>query len=197
MARLLSLVTALVLTAGSVAAQQRELIFTLYGGGADHLADLAKSPPAWFMPGYAVGASVGWQLNGSFAVHGDFMYTRNPVERRTTPGTVNATFSGADVNRFYYGVHAEFRSDIGTGVVPYVFAGGGAVTIDQLGIDQFRPTTRPAAMFGGGLFYNIKPTAFDFVGEIKGLTYRWNMAGFNRTMVDVTYTAGVSYRLAF
>jgi hypothetical protein len=192
-----ALVAFLWLLALPLAAQQRELIFTLYGGGADHLADLAKSPPAWFMPGYAVGASVGWQLNSSFAVHGDFMYTRNPVERRSALGAVNTTFSGADVNRFYYGAHAEFRRDIGTGVVPYLFAGGGAVTIDQLGIDQFRPATRPAVMFGGGLFYNIKPTAFDFVGEIKGLTYRWNMAGFNRIMLDVTYTAGVSYRLGF
>ncbi len=39
---------------------------------------------------------------------------------------------------------------------------------------------------------------FDFLeiqlGEVKGLTYNWNMAGFHRNMVDVTYTAGLAYR---
>jgi hypothetical protein len=35
------------------------------------------------------------------------------------------------------------------------------------------------------------------VREIKGLTYRWNTAGYHRTMFDVTYSAGVSYRLPY
>jgi hypothetical protein len=174
----------------SALAAQRTVVISLYGGGADHLADLQNSPPVWFMPGYNVGASVGVQLNRYFAIHGDFTFTRNP-----THGV--ASFAGADVNRFFYGAHVEGRYPFENGFAPFAFAGLGAVSIDQLGIDQFKPFTRPAAMVGGGLFYALPRTRVEAFGELKGLTYRWNTAGFRRTMFDVTYSVGASYRLPF
>lgn len=186
--RFAGLAAALVLATSPLAAQERALILSMYGGGADHLADLHSSPPAWFMPGYSVGASVGVQLTRNLAVHGDFTYTRNPVE-----GT--GPMAGQDVNRFFYGVHAEFRYPMGGGVAPFLFAGAGAVSIDQLGLDAFSPTTRPAVMYGGGVFYAVPRTRVDVFGEVKGLTYNWNMAGFHRNMVDVTFAAGVSYQI--
>lgn len=176
--------------AAALAAQDRALIVSVYGGGADHLADLQSSPPAWFMPGYNVGASVGVQLNQYFAVHGDFTFTRNPTRGATT-------FAGADVNRFFYGAHLEARYPFANGLAPMLFAGLGAVSVDQLGVDRFDPFTRPAAMYGGGVFYAIPRTHFEAFGEVKGLTYRWNTAGFHRTMFDVTYSGGLSYRLPF
>ena len=181
---------ATVLTGARLAAQDRALVFSLYGGGADHLADLRNSPPVWFMPGYNVGASVGIQLNRRFAVHGDFTFTRNP-----THGV--SSFAGANVNRFYYGAHFGARYPFANGFAPFAFLGAGAVSVDQLGIDQFKPFTRPAAMYGGGLFYAIPRTRVEAFGELKGLTYRWNTAGFRRTMFDVTFSAGASYRLPF
>lgn len=179
--------------AGAVAAldaQQTELILSMYGGGADHLADLSSSgPAAYFMPGYNLGASVGVQLNRNLAVHGDFTYTRNPA-RGSTP------FAGSDVNRFFYGAHLEARYPMGRGVAPFVFAGAGAVSVDQLGVDQFDPFTKPAAMYGGGMFFSLPRSRIEAFGEVKGLTYRWDRAGFDRMMFDVTYSVGVSYRLA-
>ena len=185
------LVTAcMAFAATRLAAQDRAVVLSLYGGGADHLADLQKQPSVWFMPGYNVGASVGLQLNQYFAIHGDFTFTRNP-----THGV--ASFGGADVNRYYYGAHVEGRYPFTNGFAPFAFAGLGAVSVDQLGIDQFEPFTRPAAMFGGGLFYAIPRSRLEAFGELKGLTYRWNTAGFRRTMFDVTYSMGASYRLPF
>jgi hypothetical protein len=178
------------LGAATLAAQDRALVLSVYGGGADHLADLQSSPPAWFMPGYNLGASVGVQLNQYFAVHGDFTFTRNPTQGA-------ATFAGNDVNRFFYGAHAEARYPFANGLAPFLFAGGGAVSVDQLGVDKFAPFTRPALMYGGGLFYAIPRTHVEAFGEVKGLTYRWNTAGFHRTMFDVTYSGGLSYRLPF
>lgn len=172
--------------AAPLVGQGHEIVVSIYGGGADHLVDLQESPPVWFMPGYALGASVGLQLNETFAIHGDFTYTRNPTE-----GT--GDLAAGDVNRFYYGIHGEYRHQMGKWS-PYAFAGLGAVSIDQLGIDSFSPTTRPALMFGGGLFYKVPSTRLELVGELKGLTYKWNMAGFDRGQLDVTYTAGLSYR---
>lgn len=181
-----AITAALVLVAAPLAGQGREIVVSLYGGGADHLADLQESPPAWFMPGYSLGGSVGVQLNPKFGIHGDFTYTRNDVQG-------SGPMAGGDVNRFYYGVHAEYRFPMEKWN-PFVFGGLGAVSIDQLNPEAFDPTTRPAAMFGGGLFYQIPYSRLEMMGEIKGLTYNWNMAGFDRTMLDVTYVVGVAYR---
>jgi len=186
--RVVAVAAALLLASSPVAAQERSLIVSLYGGGADHLADLTPGATTWFMPGYSVGASVGVQLSRLLAVHGDFTYTRNPVEGAQP-------LAGRDVNRFFYGVHAELRYPMAGNFTPFVFAGAGGVSIDQLGLDAFSPTTRPAVMYGGGLFYAVPRTRLDVFGEIKGLTYNWNMAGYHRNMVDVTFTAGVSYRI--
>lgn len=184
-----SLATLALATVATVGAQERSLVVSVYGGGADHLADLRSAPAAYFMPGYSVGGSVGVRLNGHFAVHGDFTYTRNPSR-----GT--SSFAGNDVNRFFYGAHFEARTLLGA-LAPFVFLGGGAVTIDQVGVDQFPQATRPAAMYGGGVVYAIPGSRLELLGEVKGLTYRWDLAGFNRMMYDVTYAAGLSYRLPF
>ena len=144
----------------------------------------------WFMPGYNLGISVGLQLNQYFAVHGDFTYTRNPSRGATL-------FAGSDVNRFFYGAHVEGRYPFTNGFAPFAFAGLGAVWVDQLCVDQCEPFTRPTVMYGGGLFYAIPRSRLEVFGEIKGLTYRWNTAGFHRTMFDITYAAGVSYRLPY
>jgi opacity protein-like surface antigen len=186
--RIAAVAAAVVALVAPARAQQRSLIFSVYGGGADHLADLQKNPSVWFMPGYDVGVSVGLELNAYWAIHSDFTFTRN-----STRGS--SAFAGADVNRFYYGAHVEGRYPLSIGLAPFVFGGVGAVSVDQLGIDQFRPFTRPALMYGGGLFYPIPRSRIEMFGEIKGLTYRWNTAGFHRTMFDVTYSLGASYRL--
>ena len=189
-ARIVASALACLMVTAPLAAQDRTLVLSLYGGGADHLADLQSSPQVWFMPGYNLGFSVGLQLNQYVAVHGDFTYTRNPSRGATL-------FAGSDVNRFFYGAHVEGRYPFTNGFAPFAFAGLGAVSVDQLGVDRFEPFTRPAVMYGGGLFYAIPRSRVEVFGEIKGLTYRWNTAGFHRTMLDVTYSAGVSYRLPY
>ncbi|HEY7685295.1 MAG TPA: outer membrane beta-barrel protein [Gemmatimonadales bacterium] len=189
-ARIVASALACLMVTAPLAAQDRTLVLSLYGGGADHLADLQSNPQVWFMPGYNLGVSLGVQLNQYFAVHGDFTYTRNPSRGATL-------FAGSDVNRFFYGAHVEGRYPFSNGFAPFAFAGLGAVTVDQLGVDRFEPFTRPAVMYGGGMFYAIPRSRVEVFGEIKGLTYRWNTAGFHRTMFDVTYSAGVSYRLPY
>lgn len=189
--RIVSLLAAVSLVATpALAAQERALFVRVHGGGADHLADLTTgAPTASFSPGYSLGASVGVQLTRSLAVRGDFTFTRNKAWGATP-------FAGQDVNRFLYGAHVEVRRPLGA-VAPFAFLGAGAVSIDQLGLDEFRPTTRPALIYGGGLLYPIPRTRVEVLGEVKGFAYRWNMAGFHRTMFDVTYAVGVSYRVPF
>jgi hypothetical protein len=191
MKRVSWLAAALLVTAASLGAQQRTVFVRVYGGGADHLADLtAQGPQASFSPGYAVGASAGVQLSELVALRGDFTFTRNPAWG-------DSPFAGRDVNRFYYGAQLEARYPIGRRLVPYGFVGVGAVSIDQLGLDAFRPTTKPALMYGVGAYYEIPRTRLELFGEVKGASYRWDMAGFDRTMLDVMYAGGLSYRLPF
>lgn len=170
--------------------ENRALVASLYGGGADHLADLTHGAKTWFMPGYSLGLSAGVQLTRNFGVHADFTFTRNPTEGVPV-------FNGEDVNRFFFGAHAEYRYPLNFGLTPYVFAGMGGVSIDQLGLDAFSPATRFAVMYGGGIAHDIARSPFGVFGEVKGMTYRWSMAGFDRNMVDVVFNAGVSYRRPF
>ena len=181
------------LAAGPLSAQtpDRAIIVGISGGGADHLADLTtSSPAASIAPGFSLGANAGVQLTRNLAVHADFTFTKN--------GAWGATpFRGEDVNRFFFVAQVRYRYPLAIGLTPYGFAGLGTVSIDQLGQDTFRPTTKPAIMYGAGASYPIPNTPLQVFGEVKGFSYRWDMVGFDRTMIDVTFALGVSYRRAF
>lgn len=179
-------VSALALAAAPLGAQRREVVVRLYAGGADHLADLS-SGNASFTPGYNVGANVGQPLSDLLTVRADLMFTRNSAWGA-------ASFGGAQVNRFYYGVQLEARRTWGPRLVPFAFVGVGAVSVDQLGPDRFDPFTKAAFTLGGGLGYAIPGSRMEVFGEVKGITYKWDRAGFNHTMFDVTYSLGLSYR---
>jgi hypothetical protein len=168
-------------------AQQRDLVLSVYGGGADHLADFQNNPPVWLMPGSNLGASVGLRLNQHFAVRGDFTYARNPSRGY-------ALFAGSDIVHYYYGVQLEGRYPLGS-FAPFVFVGVGAASVDQQGVDQFDPFTKPAAMLGGGIAYLIPRTPLEAFGAVKGISYKWDRVGFDRQLFDVTYSLGLSYRV--
>lgn len=191
----------------------RGVIVGVYGGWYDHLLDLTANHTADFAPGVSYGATVGVQLNRYLALHGDFTFTRNRAEG-------DATFAGMMFDRFFYGAHAEVGYPMLGGVTPYVFLGGGAVTIDEVGnAATIAPFTRPAAMFGAGFFAKLFGTRFELFAEAKNLVYKWDQGGFdpvqwyipttggqmyrigwdtghfNRMQSDLTYTAGVAYRI--
>jgi len=184
---------AALLAATPLAAQQRTLFVSLYGGGADHLSDLKAGGAvsgASFSPGYNIGASAGIQLSSHFSVLGDFTYTRNGAWGQ-------ASFRGFDVNRFFWGVDVQARYPLANGLEPFVLAGVGGVSVDQLGLDQFRPFDQPTATIGGGASYDIPRTRLAALAQVKGVTYRWKVAGFDRSMFDVTYSVGMTLKLEY
>jgi hypothetical protein len=184
--RIVATALALTVAAAPLGAQQRDLVLKIYGGGADHLADLQSAPTVWQMPGYNLGASVGIQLSRRFAVYGDFTYTRNPSQG-------SSSFAGSDINHFYYGALLEARYPLGQWA-PFAFVGVGGVSVDILGPDQFEPFTKPAAMLGGGVSFGLPGTRLGAFGQVKGITYKWDRGGFDRQLFDVTYSLGLSYR---
>jgi hypothetical protein len=172
-------------------AQDRGVVVQVLGGGYSHTTNLtAAGPEAHFKTGFNVGGALGFQFNKYVAVHGDFTFARNQ-------GTGAVPFNGKDVNRYFYGGHIELRYPIGNDFAPFVFGGGGAVTIDQQGAEAseaFKHFTKAAGMFGAGASYRIPGTPLEVLGEGKVLTYKWISAGFNRTQWDLSYSLGFAYR---
>jgi opacity protein-like surface antigen len=210
---------AALIAAAPLAAQvdrpDRFVVIGLYSGGYDHLWNLNDAGngrgTADFTPGHSYGSTVGVQLNRYVGLHGDFTFAQNRAEG-------DESFAGRRFNRFFYGAHVELGYPLAGGVTPYLFLGGGAVTVDELGQDAtISPFTKPAAMFGLGFFYPIAGR-FEVFAEGKDLVYRWDRGGFapipwyftttggqmyqlnvstgnfDRTQWDLTYTFGLSYR---
>lgn len=170
-------------------AAQRTVVLNLNGGGYHHLANLNASgdPTADFKPGYNFGASAGVELTKWFAVHGDFTFAH--AQARGT-----SSFSGGDIHRMFYGAHVELRYPLESGVTPFAFLGGGAVTVDQAHGGTLPTFTKPAGMMGLGFGYQIPRSRVEVFGEGKTLVYKWDAAGFNKTLWDVTYSVGLAYR---
>lgn len=185
------LVLPLLLAATSLAAQQhgRAVVFQVFGGGTGHLRNLNSGPGiADFNPGYNLGGAIGVQANEYIGVHADLTYTRNMARG-------SSTFSGTNVDRFFYGAHVEISYPRESGVAPFAFAGGGAVTVTQAGVAGGLPNfTKPAAMFGAGLKYQFGKAPVELLVEGKSLVYKWDRWGFSKTQWDLSYSAGLSYR---
>jgi hypothetical protein len=78
---------------------------------------------------------------------------------------------------------------------PYVFAGGGVVTLDEEG-----PTTPISSRRGGrgGLGAELWLGKVGILGQAAGWFYRWDVTSFpafTRQQFDLLYSAGVAYRL--
>jgi len=180
--------------AASLAAQEngRAVVFQAFGGGVSHLRNLNSSGSvAHFKPGYNIGAAIGIQANDYVGLHADFTYTRNQAQGA-------ASFAGTNIDRFFYGAHLELSYPTENHFAPFAFGGGGAVTVRQAGSATTLPQfTKPAAMFGAGFRYQFGGAPVELLVEGKSLVYNWDRGGFSRTQWDVSYSAGLAYRLGF
>lgn len=192
--RVLSALGLLLAAAATLAAQELEPsgakngIFNVSFGGYTVLNHLDAAATTDFRTGYNVDLSIGWQLTDFVGLHTDFTFAR--AEARGT-----APFAGFFFNRFFYGVHAELRKPVEYGVAPYGFVGGGAVTVVETGAEAtMQSFTRPAAMFGLGMFFEVPRSSLQMFAEGKGLVYSWKEPGYGETQWDVTYSLGLTYR---
>lgn len=210
--RLAAVAVAAMFAAAPLAAQfERSTVVGVYAGDYSHMVDFNAAGTARFMPGYDLGATAGVQLNRYVALHGDFTFHGCDAQG-------NASFAGKNFDLLFYGAHVELGYPLVGGVTPYVFFGGGAVTIHELGsAAPLGSFTKPAGMIGVGFFYPIFGPV-ELFGEAKNLVYRWDRGGpapfpwsytttggqtynvalntgrFDRTLWDATYTFGLSYR---
>ncbi len=159
------------------------------GGGMSSLTELNEAGTLELATGFAVGGGVAYNLHKNVAIRGDFNYAENDVE-------LNGTDTGESVSRAFYGGAVQLQLPTSSGFMPYIFAGGGAVTVDPDGSDS---RTRGQGTFGGGLRYEFGQSRFGVFAE--GTTYvskpQTSIGGSasDKTQWDLAWTGGVSIRL--
>jgi opacity protein-like surface antigen len=182
----------------SATAQEHSLTFVARGGGFNALTNLNDaSAPSDFKTGYNIGGAAVVQVNRYVGVRGDFTFAR--AKFRDAGSETNDHF-----NKLFYTGAIQLGYPTTSGFTPYLFAGGGGVTIKEkespsgVNVDK----TKGAGVGGIGFSYRIPQTNWSLVTEGVGYLYKVNglsgtLAGFDKTQLDVAWTGGLSYALPF
>lgn len=182
--------TTLIGAVPALAQSNRALVIGIFGGGYTHVNNLngISGQNADFRPGYNVGGTVGVKLNNIVSLHSDLTFARSKARGL-------APFAGANVDRLFYGVHAEVAYQMMAGLKGYAFGGGGVIHIAQSSPEVFTPFDKPAGMVGLGMFVTVPGSNIDVMVEGKSLIYKFDRGGFDKTLWDVTYAVGLAYRV--
>jgi opacity protein-like surface antigen len=189
-----ALILALALATPAVA-QDRAVVFFARGGGYNGLSDLTDAGTSDFKKvGFNVGGGVGVQVHRNVSVRGDLTFARNELRN-------NQVATGTKLNRFFYDAALQLQYPTASGLEPYLFAGGGAVTLHEVGTSG-QNKTKAAGTFGLGFNYRIPNTQFGLFAEGKSWLYKINgmsgtLVGVDKTQYDVAWNGGVSYKLPF
>ena len=189
-----ALVLGLALTAPA-AAQDRAVFLFARGGGYNGLSNLTDAGTSDFKKvGFDVGGGVGVQLHRNVSVRGDLTFARNELRD-------NQVTTGTKLNRFFYDAALQLQYPTASGLEPYLFAGGGAVTLHEVGTSG-QNKTKAAGTFGLGFNYRIPNTQFGLFAEGKSWLYKLSglqgtLAGVDKTQYDIAWNGGVSYKLPF
>jgi hypothetical protein len=181
--------------AGPAVAQGHSL--TLFGrsGGFNSLTNLNDAGTMDFKKvGYTVGGGAVVQVQRFVSLRGDFTYARNPFR-------LNQINTGQDVNRYFYDAAIQLQYPTSVGLEPYLFAGGGAVTIHQVGVTG-QDKTKGTGTAGLGLNYTVPRIGLGFFVEGKSWLYNPTnltgiLAGVDKLQYEVSWTGGASYRFRF
>ena len=176
--------------------QDRAVFFSARGGGFNGLSNLtdAGSEADFKKVGFNVGGGVGVQVNRYVAVRGDFTFARNELRN-------NQVATGAKLNRYFYDAALQLQYPTASGIMPYIFAGGGGVTLDEVNFST-PSKTKGAGTFGLGFNYRIPNSPLALFAEGKSWVYKLNgmggpLTGIDKTQFDVAWSGGASYQLPF
>jgi len=175
------------------------------GGGTSSIRDLDEASSSTFDTGYNVGGGLGIQLTRGVALRASYTFSRATASASST--SFFSPVAGNDFDRHYYGADLQFRAYSDSGLSPYFFVGGGAVTVHptnnaiilspagaQFANDS---CTKAAGRAGIGLEYQFPNSGFGLYAEGAGWVYSWDRYGFNRTQVDSNWGGGITYRFGY
>jgi Outer membrane protein beta-barrel domain len=176
-------------------AQNHAVWFAAKSGGFNAVTNLDAAGTTDFKRvGYNLGGAIGVDLQRYVAIRADFSFARNQL--RST-----GTLTGDRLNRFFYDAAVQLQYPTSAGVEPYVFAGGGAITLHEVGTSG-QNKTKATGTAGLGVSYTIPGTNVGIFAEGQGWVYKLkdlggSLAGYDKTQVEITWGGGVSYRLPF
>ncbi len=185
------------LVAASPAAAQEQgqdgqaLVLSVQGGGFSPLAHLDEPGNVDFKTGFNVGGGLAYQFDKHVALRGNFTFAR--AEGRDLSGGLTS-IGGTKFNRFLYDADVQLRYPLSGGATPYLFVGGGAVTIKPDVTPDQPSFTKGAGKVGVGLNYQIPRSNLGLYVEGTGWLYKWDRYGFDKTQFDTTWSGGISYR---
>ena len=160
------------------------------GGGASPVTNLNDAGTASLKTGWTAGGGVGLQLNPYLAVRGTFDFTATEGE-----GAASGALRRTNLNHFFYGGDVQLRYPTAGGFAPYILAGAGAVTLDGPDDATFSSFTKFAGKGGVGVEYLPARSPVGFFAQGTSYIYNYDRGGFDKTQVDVLWTAGLTYRL--
>jgi hypothetical protein len=158
------------------------------GGGNNSLTDLNDAGTTSLKTGWTAGGGAGVQINRYVALRGTFDFTQ-------AKGDNGTSFSGQNLNHYFYGGDLQLRYPTPSGLAPYVLVGAGAVTIDNPDNAAFNRFTKFAGKGGVGLEYTIPRSNFGLYAQASSYVYQFDRNGFDKTQADLLWTGGLSYRL--
>jgi len=183
------------LLAAPAYAQNHAIWIAAKGGGFNAVTNLDSAGTADFKKvGFDLGGTIGVDLQRYVAIRADFTFARNQLRAAGVP-TSNR------LNRFFYDAAVQLQYPTAVGVEPYVFAGGGAVTLHEVGTSG-QNKTKATGTAGLGVSYAVPGTGFGVFAEGQGWLYKakdlgGSLAGYDKTQVELAWGGGVSYRLPF
>jgi hypothetical protein len=160
------------------------------GGGFSSLAHLDEANTTNFKTGFNVGGGIAYQFDKYVALRGNFTFARAAVQ--SDLGSI--ALAGTNFNRFIYDGDLQFRYPLQGGVAPYVFVGGGGVTVKHDVTPDEPSFTKGAGKFGLGVSYTIPKSNVGLYAEGTTWVYKWDQLGYNKTQFDTTWSGGISYR---
>jgi hypothetical protein len=176
-------------------------MFFAMGGGNSSAANLDQFGTTNFDLGYNVGGGLGIQLSNAVTLRASYTYTR----ATTSPNSI-AFIADTNFNRHYYGGDLQFRAVNSSGIMPYLFVGGGAVTVAPSGnptlsnggiIYATSSFTKPAGHGGLGLEYQIPHSGFGLFAQGDTWAYKFDHYGFDKTQWDINWGGGITYRFGY
>jgi opacity protein-like surface antigen len=178
-----------------ISGQDRAVSIAVRGGGFNSVTDLNEAGTADFKKtGYSANATIGVDLHRYVAVRGDVGFARNELQQ-------NGFETGRDLARLFYDAAVQVQYDAASGFKPYAFVGAGGVTLHPVGSTD-SDKSKFAGTAGLGLSYTLPGCNVGLLVEGKGWLYELSelngpLSSFDNTQFDVTWSAGLSYRIPF
>ncbi|HXV85761.1 MAG TPA: hypothetical protein VD793_03630 [Gemmatimonadales bacterium] len=158
-----------------------------FGGAYSALSDLTAAGVSSvnFKAGWNAGLGIGLSLNRFLGLRGDLALVQS---RRQGSGT------NTDWRKLFTGADLVLRLPLGS-LAPYVFAGGGVVTLDEEGTGTPISSRRGGR---GGAGIQVSAGKLAVFGQAAGWFYKWDalkFPAFTEQQFDLLYGVGVRVRL--